>query len=179
MRKVLFLFGQLSDADIAWMARIGERRRMRAEEVLILEGHRSDWIYIVLDGKVAVTIAGIGEVAMLGAGEIFGEMSFVDAMLPSATVSAASDLVLLAVPQRDFRDRIDGDPAFGCRFYRALAMFLSDRLRAATRRTPATAPSAPEAAKGGELDEFVLDGVSQAGERFDRLVRNLLGAEAR
>ena len=44
MRKVLFLFGGLSDADIAWMARIGERRRMRAEEVLILEGHRSDWI---------------------------------------------------------------------------------------------------------------------------------------
>ena len=49
------------------------------------------------------------------------------------------------------------------RFYRALAVFLSDRLRS---RSGGSAE---------ELDEGLLDTVQQAGERFVRLVRMLEG----
>ena len=48
------------------------------------------------------------------------------------------------------------------RFYRALAVFLSDRLRSSSG--------------GAEVfDEGLLDTVQQAGERFVRLVRMLEG----
>ena len=81
--------------------------------------------------------------------------------------------------------RIAADPSFGCRFYRALAIFLSDRLRAATRYRGLPPGEADRMRLDGdealddELDGNVLDGVSLAGARFDRLMKTMLGAEAR
>jgi CRP/FNR family cyclic AMP-dependent transcriptional regulator len=68
-----------------------------------------------------------------------------------------------------------GDHAFASRFYRALAILLSDRLRATERRM---AYGEQESGLGDEatrlkdeLDPGVLDQVSIAGERFDRLLK--------
>jgi len=65
-----------------------------------------------------------------------------------------------------------------------LAIFLSDRLRAATHHPQRSAESGRLSLHGdealdGELDSNVLDTVSQAGARFDRLMMRLLGADAR
>ena len=38
MRKVLYIFGLLTDADIDWMARVGIRRRLKDGEILIEQG---------------------------------------------------------------------------------------------------------------------------------------------
>jgi CRP-like cAMP-binding protein len=111
----------------------------------------------------------------MGDGEVFGEMAFVDALPPAATVRAESPSIVLAVDRAALARHIDADPGFGCRFYRALAMFLSDRLRAARR------PNGDAAAPEGELDGNVLDAVSEAGTRFQRLSQTLLaeGGDAR
>jgi CRP/FNR family transcriptional regulator, cyclic AMP receptor protein len=185
MRKVLFLLGQLTDEDAEWMGRVGQRRRVAPGEVLIHEGRHVAPLYILLSGKVEVSASGVGKVATMEVGDVFGEMSFVDAMPPSATVRAEQPSIVLAVDKGELARRIGEDAAFGCRFYRALAIFLSDRLRAATRgvrRQPgggARLALGDEELLDGELDGNVLDGVSQAGARFDRLLRTLLGAEAR
>ncbi len=186
MRKVLFLLGQLTDEDVEWMGRIGRRVKVAAGDVLIHEGRPTDALYIQLAGRAEVVVAGIGTVARMEVGEVFGEMSFVDTMPPSATVRAAAPGIVLAVDKGDLTRRIAADPGFGCRFYRALAIFLSDRLRAATRQKSSGRPGDSsrlaldsDAALDGELDGSVLDGVSQAGARFDRLMKTLLGAGAR
>ncbi len=185
MRKVLFLLGQLTDEDVQWIGRVGQRVRVASGDVLIHEGRHVPLLYILLSGRAEVTASGVGKVATMEVGDVFGEMSFVDAMPPSATVRADIPSIVLAVDKAQLGRHIDEDQGFGCRFYRALAIFLSDRLRASTHHLnapdgePAPLALDAEMALHGELDDNVLDGVSQAGARFDRLMRTLLGADAR
>jgi CRP-like cAMP-binding protein len=177
MRKVLYLLGQLNDDDVEWMARVGRRQRFDGGAVLIRQGEAVAFLYIVLAGHLSVAYAGSGEVASVGVGEVFGEMSFVDAMPPAATVSAASPVAVLALDRRELQRRIDADPAFGCRFYHAVAIFLSDRLRQARER-PAQHQASAMGPQAGELDANVLDTLDQAGARFDRLLQALTANEA-
>jgi CRP/FNR family cyclic AMP-dependent transcriptional regulator len=185
MRKVLFLLGQLTDEDVEWVGRIGHRARVAAGEVLIHEGRHVPLLYVLLAGRADVAVSGVGKVATMEVGDVFGEMSFVDAMPPSATVRAEIPSIVLSIDKVELGRHIAEDPAFGCRFYRALAIFLSDRLRAATLPQRARSGDSErlylggEEALDGELDGNVLDEVSQAGARFDRLMRTLLGADAR
>jgi CRP-like cAMP-binding protein len=168
MRKVLFIFGQLTDADVTRLALIGRRQRVAAGTVLIREEVRVESLYIVLDGELLVSRKG-QQVARVGAGEVVGEMSFIDARPPSATVSAAAATVLYAVPTKELARELADNVALAARFYKAIATFLSDRIRRATA-------SAQELSDGSadELDDNVLDNLDRAGARFDALGRQLL-----
>jgi CRP/FNR family cyclic AMP-dependent transcriptional regulator len=183
MKKVLYILGQLSDTDADWMTRTGHRETVSAGAVLIRQGHPIDHLYIVLDGNLSVTDARLGnrELARLGAGEMVGEMSFVDAAPPNATVTAVQNSVVLAIPRNRLSERLEKDPGFAARFYRAIATFLSDRLRATVGRL-GYGDSAPaveiddEAVyiETDELDDNVLDNVHLAGDRFERMLQQLL-----
>jgi CRP-like cAMP-binding protein len=167
MRKVLFIFGQLTDKDVAWLAGAGRRRRVARGAVLIRQGTPVDTLYVVLEGELDVVAVGGGterRLARLQAGEVVGEMSFIDARPPSATVRAASDAILYAIPKARLQAGLDREPAFAARFYKAIATFLSDRVRRAQG----------EGAEVDELDDNVLDRVDRAGARFDDLGRHLL-----
>jgi CRP-like cAMP-binding protein len=177
MRKVLYIFGLLTDADVEWLAGAGQRRWVEPGAVLIHEGKAVDSVILVLDGELVVQVKGVGEVARLGVGEVVGEMSYVDTAPPSATVAAASRTLALFIDKRALTRKLESDVAFGFRFYRALAVFLADRLRGADRRLKyGEAQSLEgEAVLEDELDIAILDTVSMAGERFHRLLRRLSG----
>ncbi|SMD17747.1 cyclic nucleotide-binding domain-containing protein [Rhizobium sp. RU36D] len=166
MRKVLYILGQLDDADIAWMGQNGRKRQLAKGERLIEEGRQTEHLFIVLDGQVDVQVAGVGTVASLSSGEILGEMSFVDKAPPSATVVAVRDARVLELGKRLMEERLASNPAFAGRFYKALAIFLADRLRTTTQRKNGAGAIIPE----DELDDMVLDGVSMAGLRFQHLL---------
>src|SRR5947209_1606359 len=175
MRKVLFIFGVLNDSDIDWMARTGSRRGIRRQDVLIDEGVPISSIVLLLQGRLGVSVSGIGEIAQIEAGDFIGEMSLIDSVPPSATVAAKIDSVALFIDKQVLLRKLAGDHAFASRFYRALAILLSDRLRATERRM---AYGGGENGLGDEttrlkdeLDPGVLDQVSVAGERFDRLLK--------
>jgi CRP-like cAMP-binding protein len=182
MRKVLYILGHLSDEDVEWMAQAGERVAMDDGAVLIEQGQaRVDRIYIVLDGTLGVAVEKLGEIATLGVGEVVGEMSFLDSAPPSATVRAKGSCLLLALEKRDLEARIQAQPAFGGRFYKALAIFLADRLRGTVRHFGygETGSLEGDAVMEDELDENVLDAVSLAGTRFDLMMKTLRGARER
>jgi CRP-like cAMP-binding protein len=179
MRKVLFIFGVLNDSDIDWMARAGSRRDIRRQDVLIQQGVPIDAIVLLLQGRMAVSLSGAGEIAQIEAGDFIGEMSLVDSAPPSATVGAKVDSVALFLDKQVLLRKLGGDHAFASRFYRALAILLSDRLRATERRMAYSEQDGlgDETTRlKDELDPGVLDQVSIAGERFDRLLK--LVAEA-
>lgn len=167
MRKVLFILGVLNDEDVDWMADAGRVLRPTPGEQVIRQGTPTLDLFFVLDGHAVAEIAGVGQVARLGSGEIVGEMSFIDKAPPSATIRAEEDCVLLAIDKRDIDARLRADMGFAARFYRALAMFLSDRLRAMSNITSG-------ALDLDELDENVMDNLSAAGLRFDTMVRKVL-----
>jgi CRP-like cAMP-binding protein len=182
MRKALYIFGLLNDSDIEWMARAGTRRVLAANEVVIHEGRPAEAVIFLLEGEFVVSSKGVGEVARLSVGDIVGEMSFVDSAPPSASVIAGGRCIALFVDKLALSRKIDSDSGFGCRFYRALAVFLADRLRDTTHRLS-------DGKSGGgvtpldddrdvlqdELDIGILDNVSMAGDRFHRMLKRLSG----
>jgi CRP/FNR family cyclic AMP-dependent transcriptional regulator len=178
MRKVLYIFGILTDADVESMVRMGTRRRLEDGEVVIKEGEPADSVILLLEGEFLVTTKGSGQIARLGVGEIVGEMSLVDSAPPSATITAHGECLALFLEKTILMQKLENDVAFGCRFYRALAIFLADRLRAATSRAPSVDERgiADETAiLKDELDAGILDSISAAGERFDRVLKVLIG----
>ena len=166
MRKALYILGDLEDRDLIWLSRSGTVRSLAPGETLIRAGREVAELYFVTDGRLAVTTGSGEAVAILSLGDVVGEMSFVEKRPPSATVAAIEESRVLAVPREAILAEFDRDKGFAARFYRALAVFLSDRLRSATANDPGAA---------GELDEAILDTVSQAGDRFIRLVTLLEG----
>lgn len=175
MRKVLYILGQLDDIDVDWLAKNGRRETLQAGDRLITQGETTPDLYIVIDGTLDVNVAGVGSVAKLQAGEIIGEMSFVDSAPPSATVSALARSVLLVIDKNDIEEKVESDPLFGLRFYKALALFLADRLRNTLRaRAGKLDPSSTEI-DADELDEKLLDALANAGDRFDRLTKAVGG----
>lgn len=175
MRTVLYLFGLLTESDIEWMAQNGVQRWVEPREALIREGVPGSALILVLEGELAVTVQGAGEVARLGVGEVAGEMSFVDSAPPSGTVAARVRTRILALDKAALSRKLEGDVGFGYRFYRALAIFLADRLRGTNRRMSyrESGSLAGDAPLQDELDPNILDNLSQAGERFHQLLRLL------
>lgn len=130
MDKTFHILGQLSDEHVEWLAENGVHRVAVPGESVILEGVVSKSLFFLLDGEMSVTVCEIGEVARLKSIDIIGEMSLVEAnSVPSATVTALNECVLLEVPKSVINEKMEKDVFFAARFYRAIAIFLSDRLR--------------------------------------------------
>jgi CRP-like cAMP-binding protein len=135
MQRALFILGILEDEDVDWLISVGQRQELPPGSVLIDEGQPSDCIFLVLDGLLEVSI-GVGEpqsIAQLAAGEVVGEMSFVDGQLPSATVSARQHSIVLAIDSTLLRQQLGQDVWFAARFFKALSILLSSRLRSTVK----------------------------------------------
>jgi CRP/FNR family cyclic AMP-dependent transcriptional regulator len=134
----------LSDDDLEWMLKAGRKRSLREGEVLIRQGVPGDEVYILLEGRLAVWLKlrrdQEREIARLEAGEIVGEMSFVDARPPSATVKAVEASTVFGISKAVLSAKLAADQGFAARLYRALAIFLSTMVRERHRRS-ATAPT--------------------------------------
>lgn len=172
MRKVLYILGQLSDEDVEWLLANGKKETLREGQVLIQRGTPIDSMYIILDGQVGVFTSGSSPIAELGAGEVVGEISFVDNRPPLATVKALDTTILFAVPEAQLNNKMEADTGFASRFYKAIATFLAYRLRDTTAQlgygTEANLDN-PD-----ELDDNVMDNVYLAGTRFDRILKRML-----
>ena len=177
MRKVLYILGELNDEDVEWITAAGHRASaVDAALTLIREGEPVADLFIILDGHGVVSVEGVGTVARLGSGEIVGEMSFVDSAPPSATVVADPRCTVLALPKRAIEARLRQDLGFAARFYRAMALFLADRLRSANTRGKTGGSLADGRVVEDELDEGLLDNLSLAGVRFERMLAKLSGS---
>jgi CRP/FNR family cyclic AMP-dependent transcriptional regulator len=100
-----------------------------------------------------------------------GEISFVDARLPSASVVPLEDSHVFAVPKDLLLEKLETDSGFSSRFYRALAVFLADRLRTTTAHLGYG--TWPADAKTDEIDDAALDDISLAARRFDEMLHRL------
>jgi bacteriocin-type transport-associated protein len=176
MRKALFFLGILNDSDLDWMIAQGIKKDVPSGSTLIQEGQPVDSMFIVLDGRLAVsTSSAVGkEIAALMCGEIVGEMSFLDSRPPSASVRALEKSSVLAIPKKRLSEKLDRDDAFAARFYRALGVMLSDRLRATVGLLGyGKGHKLDDKEYADEIDPETLDKVALAGARFDWLQRKL------
>ena len=54
LRKVLLVFGEWNELDVAWLAQQGERMELEQQTTFIHEGETLDKIFVVLDGEADV-----------------------------------------------------------------------------------------------------------------------------
>jgi CRP-like cAMP-binding protein len=173
MRKAMYLMGALEDSDIEWLAANGTALRLSQGQVLVREGQPIDSLFVVLDGQLAVQ-AGGAHVATLLAGEVVGEISFVDSRPPLATATALDAARVLAVRREVLQTKLAADSKFAANFYRALATFLADRLRATTTHMGYGPPEQDATAEhADELSDDLMETVSQGARRFDNLLRRV------
>jgi CRP/FNR family cyclic AMP-dependent transcriptional regulator len=135
MKRVLFILGVLEDEDVDWLITTGRRQALNPGDILIREGQPGEEIYLILDGSLEVSVSALDDqpIAKLASGEVVGEMSFVDGQPTSATVTAVAPSIVLAISCHQLRDKLQQDNWFAARFYRALAILLSSRLRSTVK----------------------------------------------
>jgi CRP-like cAMP-binding protein len=103
--------------------------RLRRGEVLFHEGDPGDKLYVVTDGKVKLGRSSSDGrenlLAILGPGQMFGELSLFDPGPRSATVTAVTDCTFSSLSHEDMLRWLEGRPAVA----RGLLAQLAERLR--------------------------------------------------
>ena len=154
MRKVLHILGYFSDEDIAWMTEVGRKLTINSNEYLIKTEVELTAIFFVLNGVFQVESNEGVEVAKVKKGEILGE---------------SADVIAL---DHDFmNDRFISDRGFEARFYKAISLFLSSRLRSTSGKLANENSDGKEfKSMQQDIDNSTLNHIQVAGERFNRLV---------
>ncbi|MDR9402978.1 MAG: cyclic nucleotide-binding domain-containing protein [Halothece sp. Uz-M2-17] len=198
------IFGELYDSDVDWMIEQGTVETVSAETVLIQGGRATDTLYIILQGVFSISVAErkstalnkvftklmtsdteaekpLGrEIARVSKGEIIGETSLLDSRLSKFTVSSTEDSLVLAIPRQTLFLELQQKPAMSARFYRILALLLSERLTGLINRISygkRSYKSGQSLAAGityeDEADLDAIDNLTLGGARFDWMLRRL------
>jgi CRP-like cAMP-binding protein len=128
MRFLRFLEAAEEDALLA----AASVKTLQPGDVVVEEGVNQRAIYVVDEGAVRIE-RGRGKaetvIAVLGPGQFFGEMSFIDGAPTSARVVANALTKLRMIDMLTLDNLTDVDPTFGTRLYRSIAAILVERLR--------------------------------------------------
>lgn len=162
------LMDALDPAQVDWILENGHERRITSGDALVEEDGEVDAIYFLIEGLLHAKTRALGGqvLAVLGPGEVVGEISFVDHRRASASVVAAEDGLVLALPRAVLEAQLTADDAFAARFYRALAAIACRRLRATGSRLGSLARKAT--GTGGGEESALRQDVDVAVERLRR-----------
>ena len=106
------IFSSLDKAALADLSRAARTSLYAAGEIVVRQGEPGSSMFVVIRGEVAVTLeASSQEVARMGRGGFFGEMSLLTGSPRAATVRAVTDAELLEVTVETFRQFVLANPA--------------------------------------------------------------------
>jgi CRP/FNR family transcriptional regulator, cyclic AMP receptor protein len=126
------LFAGLEKKDLQLLAVACRERTYSAGSKLIKQGDTGVGLYVITDGTVQITKETDPDKAELdlgtvGPGNVLGEMSLLDDLPRSASVTAVSEVTALLLPIWEFRTNLRNQPDIALR----LLSTLSRRLRKA------------------------------------------------
>ena len=105
----------------------GQMRKCPAGSVLIQRGAKLDGLQILLSGQATVAI-GKAQLAVIEAGAVLGEISFVLGSAASADVTASTDVSVLELSRHALDALLLHHPSVTASLYRSLAAELARRL---------------------------------------------------
>src|SRR5215207_7105399 len=125
------LFAGLEDEAASALAAAMGTIKLNRGEVLFHEGDKEDRLYVVVSGKIKLGRSGSAGrenlLAILGPGQMFGELSLFDPGPRSATVTAVTDTVFASLSHEDLLRWLEGRPVVA----RGLLAQIAGRLRKA------------------------------------------------
>jgi CRP-like cAMP-binding protein len=132
------LFSSLSEDEHVRLLAGARRLTFAAGETILAEGARAEAIYVLRHGSAHVEREHLGRgiaFAQIGAGEVFGEISFVERARASGSV-IADDRCEVELLDRPLVEQLLSVPTVAAGFYRTLALALARRLRETSALLP-------------------------------------------
>ena len=102
------LFEPLPPTSLEKLARAAQRQAVPAGTAVVAEGERGDTFYVIVDGSLEVSSDG-RLLRTLGPGDFFGEIALLRDVPRTATVSAATDSLVLVIRRMDFLSTVLGN----------------------------------------------------------------------
>lgn len=126
------LFSGLDKRELRHIANNCQERKFSAGSVLMQQGDTGAGLFVLISGKVKITQTAapdgaVEDLGTAGPGDVLGEMSLLDDLPRSATVTAVEDTSALLLPIWDFRTSLRNNPEIAVKLLAAL----SHRLRKA------------------------------------------------
>lgn len=126
------LFRNVDPKQLRVVAMMGESRAYRSGERLFEKGDEGDSAYIILNGEVSVLVPSDGGeqvVAVLGKGEIFGELAVLCEQPRSTAIAARTDLEVLRLDRNMLLNLIREFPDISLELVRILGRRLERTTR--------------------------------------------------
>lgn len=120
-----------SEGELERLAPLFDELDLRAGDVLMREGRSGSETFIILAGQVSVTSGG-EQVAVLGPGDVVGELAVLTRGRRSATVTCDTPARAVVLSPRAFQALI-AEPSIGGRVARTLAERMAPRHAGVTR----------------------------------------------
>jgi CRP-like cAMP-binding protein len=114
------LFRGISEESMTRLASVTGEQDFEAGHFIVLQGQVGTGLYVIIDGSVRVE-RGDEELAVLGPGDFFGELSVIDQQPRSASVQAVEPTRCLALASWDLLDLLESDPKLSLNLIRGLA----------------------------------------------------------
>lgn len=114
------IFKELRDEFLVRLASCMDELSFPTHQTIFTQGQEGRSLYIVVSGEVRVHI-GDRNIAQLGKGSFFGEMSLFDAEPRSASVSTLETCECLMLTQQQLYDAIDETPDIAVNVIRLLS----------------------------------------------------------
>ena len=122
------LFAGLPDAAWAALAPRLVSRVVARGEALFREGDPGEELHVIADGKVKITRTSAdgreNAIAILGPGDLLGELAIFDSQERGATATAVNDTTLASLSRADFHAWLAEHPSVSLELLRALAVRL-------------------------------------------------------
>jgi CRP/FNR family transcriptional regulator, cyclic AMP receptor protein len=119
------LFSALDDEAARALMESMTASRLERGDVLFREGDRGDRLYVIGEGKIKLGLTSNDGrenlLAILGPGEMFGELSLFDPGPRTATATAVAETQLIALGHEDLTSFLSGRPAVAATMLAALA----------------------------------------------------------
>lgn len=114
------IFQELRDDFLVRLASVMDELSFPAKHTIFTQGQEGRSLYIVVKGQVRVHI-GERDLAILGPGTCFGEMSLFDAEPRSASVTTVAACECLVLTQQQLYDAIEETPGIAVNIIRLLS----------------------------------------------------------
>lgn len=129
MVRSLQMFQYMTYNEVMKILSIVNLLELKPDAVVVEEGKKSDEMYIVLRGKVTISVAN-EFIAEGGRGEVIGEMGLFDNIARSATVKAKETTELMSLGRKDLFKLMREDRELAVKFCWGVIQELSQRIRA-------------------------------------------------
>lgn len=152
----------LPDASLERLAALSRSCHFMPGEAVIRQGEMGSELFIVQKGELAVIVGrgeggSVAEVARLGPGQFFGEMSLMTGEKRAATVKATTDCELVEVSKGAFQEVFAADPRLVEQITRALVdrqIALEENLSARATRSSRAEADAKSSALLAKIRQF-------------------------